>query len=1125
MTSQSTLDGQPSHNVFVGRERELAELRAGLDDVGAGHGRMFLLSGEPGIGKTRLAEEISNDASARGMRVVWGRCWEGGGAPAYWPFIQILRACVEGLDVEHLKALLGSGASEIARLIPELKLSLPSLEEAKTGTDSESSRFLLFDSVATLLKNVARGGPLVIVLDDLHDADQPSLQMLRFIARAAKDVSLLMIGTYRDAEVRQSPELGKMIGDLIREGRTVSVGGLSQAEVGEFIERRSAKKADDKLVTDLYHATDGNPLFVDGVVRLLAAEGKLERTGFDGSAVKIPHGVRESIRRQLAALSDEANALLSIASVIGNEFDTRLLERVSGRSPEQIVEQTDEAVRIGVLRLGAPGFARQQFSHALIREVLYEDLAANRRIALHCEIGAAIEEIYKSDLKPQWAQLAHHYRAAHVAGKAIDYSIDAGEAAYRIFAYEDAILHWTAAEQLTEKLPEPNERRARLLERLGDALVLTGADQWTALQYLESALHAYESLNRPERAARVHSRLGIALSYQGRPTCDLRGALSHYRAAESILSGSPDTTSLGLLHIGLAVTAGGLARYEEGLADSGRAMEIARRLGNDPMWVYAAIQRSYCLFFRGHLRESFELCRRAWEEADRLKDSLARSTAARIGAGCCNFLWDPIEGKRWAKLALDRPRSNLAIAERDALLWQVVIAQTNLGDMKGAREVATKLSDQPTQVGRYLEAFERGLNFFEGRWETFEHSQIESMDVARRSGDRYEELGCLNLLGRVRRYAGKLKQAEDALREFLTLSPANPTQEMLARPELAIVRSGLGRPEEALPHLQRCREIMAAGEDWRGIAGLVDLAESVVACADGSHGDAQQGFRRSFEVFNHYDLPYLQADTLYYWGQALASAGERDQSEAKFESAIDIYRRHGAGQRWIDRVMAERTLTVESLTSAAPKENHGSAEDSIFHREGDYWTVAYDGRTSRLKDAKGLHYIAYLLGHPSQEIRALDLVTRIGGGGEEASDKAGAEDLARSDSVAGDLGHAGEMLDAQAKAAYQRRLTELEDELEEARELGNEARAEKAEDEIEALGRELRGAIGLAGRDRRAASSTERARIAVTKAIRLSLNKIAENDASLGKLLSTTIKTGTVCAYVPDDRFPVTWRL
>ena len=183
MTSQSTFDRQPSPNAFVGRERELAEIRGGLDDVGAGQGRLFLLSGEPGIGKTRLAEEISNDASARGMRVVWGRSWEGGGAPAYWPFIQILRACIEGRDSEDLKALLGSCASEIALLIPEIKLSLPSLEGAKAATDPESARFRLFDAVAMLLKNVARNGPLLIVVDDLHDADHPSLQMLRFVDR------------------------------------------------------------------------------------------------------------------------------------------------------------------------------------------------------------------------------------------------------------------------------------------------------------------------------------------------------------------------------------------------------------------------------------------------------------------------------------------------------------------------------------------------------------------------------------------------------------------------------------------------------------------------------------------------------------------------------------------------------------------------------------------------------------------------------------------------------------------------------------------------------------------------------------------------------------------------------
>src|ERR1700686_4412960 len=229
------------------------------------------------------------------------------------------------------------------------------------------------------------------------------------------------------------------------------------------------------------------------------------------------------------------------------------------------------------------------------------------------------------------------------------------------------------------------------------------------------------------------------------------------------------------------------------------------------------------------------------------------------------------------------------------------------------------------------------------------------------------------------------------------------------------------------------------------------------------------------------------------------------------------------GDKWVARVEADRPSSpARTKKGEHPSDAHDQA---IFQIEGDYWTIAYEGKTARLKDAKGLHYIAHLIAHPGEEIRALDLVSRIGGGGDETVEKTSAVDLSRSDTATGDLGHAGEILDAQAKAAYQRRLTELEEELEEAREFKDEERIAKAEDEREALGRELRGAIGLAGRDRRGASATERGRIAVTKAIRLSLNKIAENDASLGRLLSTKIKTGTVCANIPDGRFPVSWRL
>jgi tetratricopeptide (TPR) repeat protein len=1116
MTSQSTFDRQPLHNAFVGRERELAELRSGLDDVSAGHGRLYLLSGEPGIGKTRLAEEISNDASARGMRVLWGRCWEGGGAPAYWPFIQILRACIDDRDGEQLKALLGSGASEIARLIAELKLSLPSLEETKATTDSESARFRLFDAVAMLLKNVARNGPLLIVVDDLHDADHPSLQMLRFVARAAKDVPLLMICTYRDAEVKRSPQLGKLVGDLIREGRSLSLTGLSKAEVGDLVASRTGRAADERLVADLYRATDGNALYVEGVVRLLESGGRPEQAGSDRGGFKIPDGVRESIRRQLAALSDDANSLVSIASVIGNEFDMRLLERVFGRAQEQLVEQTDEAVRLGVLRSGAPGFARRQFSHALIREVLYDDLPVSRRIELHRDIAAVIEQIYESDLKPHLAELARHLTEAGTAAKAIDFWIKAGEVAYSVFGFEEAASCWRTALAMTENQRTDPLVRARLLERLGNPATVGDLDPAESVEHLEAALRSYQDLGDLERAARVHTHLGHWMS-TNLAAMDIPGALAHYQKAEAVLNKLPERVSLGSLYTVFGAAAREAMQTKEGLRTSSRAMQIAERLGAETLWIYAASLHSDLLLNAGRIEEALALTDKACVKADTLNDAGAASGAALLGGTNYSQLWDPCRAETYISRELGKARLAQAPHLQERLRVSLDIAHLQKGEFKRRNRLGTS---------KQWDAFVQGREkIYSGEWELAQSIAARSLAYCRRVGSRDAAARSMLYAARVCLLKGQLEEGVAQLREILSMcaDDLNSLCEVEALPELALILAETARVKDAQSYLIRWREIMSAGEDWRGLAGAGARAEAVVATAEGKYEDAEAQFEKAVEIFRRYSVPFEEAEALYYWGRALNASGEQGRANEKLDAAIEIYRRCGAGERWVQRVEADRPPSpVRNEKGEHPTEVQSQA---IFCREGDFWTIAYEGKTWRLKDAKGLHYIAHLIAHPGEEIRALDLVTRIGGGGEETAEKASAEDLSRSDTATGDLGHAGEILDAQAKAAYQRRLSELEDELEEAREFKNEELIAKAEDEKEALGRELRGAIGLAGRDRRSASATERGRIAVTKAIRLSLNKIAENDASLGKLLSTTIKTGTVCAYVPDARFPVSWRL
>jgi hypothetical protein len=227
---------------FVGRERELAELVGGLEDALAGRGRLFLLAGEPGIGKSRLAEQLIAQAKGRGARVLVGRCWEAGGAPAYWPWVQSLRPYLRDTDAESLRSQLGEGAADVAQLLPELRDLLADLPPA-VALESEGARFRLFDSITTFLERAAAVRPLVLVLDDLHAGDEPSLLLLRFVARELGESRLLIVGAYRDVDPTLADPLTTTLTELAREPvtRTLALAGLGEADVARFIERVAAR--------------------------------------------------------------------------------------------------------------------------------------------------------------------------------------------------------------------------------------------------------------------------------------------------------------------------------------------------------------------------------------------------------------------------------------------------------------------------------------------------------------------------------------------------------------------------------------------------------------------------------------------------------------------------------------------------------------------------------------------------------------------------------------------------------------------------------------------------------------------------------------------------------------------
>jgi DNA-binding SARP family transcriptional activator len=563
---------------FVGRERELAELLTGLDDAFAGRGRLFLLVGEPGIGKSRLAEELIAHASARGARILVGRCWEAGGAPAYWPWVQSLRTYVREAEPDALRAQLGAGAADLAQIVPELRERLPHLPEPPT-LESEAARFRLFDTTAAFLRNASASRPIVLVLDDLHAADAPSLLLLRFLARQLGSARMLLLGAYRDVDPLPAQPLTEMLAEVSREpvARRLPLAGLSEREIAEYVERTASEAAYPELAVALYQETEGNPLFVGEIVRLLSAEG------VRSEGLVIPQSVRDVIARRLTHLSDECNRVLVLASVLGREFALDALSRLAGVAEDELLDVMDEPMAARVVS-DVPGTSgRLCFAHVLIRDTLYEGLTSARRVRLHRQALQALEALYGDEPARCLSELAHHCMAGGDLDKGLPYAWRAGDRAVALLAYEEAARLYEMALDALKLMPSAEPARCQLLLALGEAQARAGLMDRAREAFL-SAADVARRLNLTDELARA------ALGYGGRFAYARAGADRRLvPLLEEALVALPDPDEE--MRATLLARLAGALRTEPLMHRramlSREALQMARRLGNPTTLAYA----------------------------------------------------------------------------------------------------------------------------------------------------------------------------------------------------------------------------------------------------------------------------------------------------------------------------------------------------------------------------------------------------------------------------------------------------------------------------------------------------------------------------------------------------------
>ncbi|UCD57780.1 MAG: DUF2791 family P-loop domain-containing protein, partial [Candidatus Hydrogenedentota bacterium] len=469
---------------FVGRESERADLRRYLERAKSGHGVFIMIGGEPGVGKTRMTEELEAEAERHGFLTQTGHCYEMEGAPPYIPFVEILHTMMRVVEPNTLLDALGDAAPEVAKLVPELRNQFPEIQEPRK-LPAEQERLYLFNRFRDFFERLGNQRPLLLVLEDLHWADESTMLLLQHIAQQLHEMPVVMIGTYRDTELDVAHSLAAALEDLLRRrlAHDMILRRLPKVDVSAILKGRSGQEPPPHLIELVYRETEGNPFFVEEVFKHLAEEGKLFdseghwRSDLEIGETEVPRGVRLVIGRRLQRVSDDCRRVLTAAAVIGRSFDFELLEQLVSIAEETIFDAIDEAERAQLISSRAErGKARFIFSHELIRQTLVSSLSLPRRQRSHLRVAEAIERIHAGALQQYAADLAYHfYQAGGDPEKVINYSVMAAERATAQTAYGEAVVQYRRALQALE-LQEPVDelRRCDLLLALGRAYAKAG---------------------------------------------------------------------------------------------------------------------------------------------------------------------------------------------------------------------------------------------------------------------------------------------------------------------------------------------------------------------------------------------------------------------------------------------------------------------------------------------------------------------------------------------------------------------------------------------------------------------------------------------------------------------------
>ncbi|HEX8916976.1 MAG TPA: AAA family ATPase [Chloroflexota bacterium] len=875
---------------LAGREKELHHILGLLPEEGGRSpsvsARLLLVGADAGMGKTHLLSEVSRLTRERGTLVLAGGCYEEEGRLPYGPFhdalLDFLQAqpdvVLDGLGMELL--------SPLAEIVPELRSRLPELPRIQAG-DPQALRLQLFSTIAQILQQISAGTPLLLVLDDLHWADDATLQLLHFLLRQARMERVLMVGAFRSDEVPANGWLDQLVKRADREEafELIRLSRLDQPDIARILEDRLGGRCDPGLVAALYRRSTGNPFFSIQMARLLGQAGQLQREGErwslkPGSSIDLPPAVQDTLARRLRFISADERLILSIGAVLGREFDFAALEAISEKDEDALFTLLDGAQDAGLIRETGDGYA---FVHPLLWEVMYSRVPDQRRRRLHDRAGLALERLYGEAVEEKAAELAWHFLESGNREPALRYSLAAGRAAERVVAHAEADRHYRAAVNLARAVCD-QEREAEALEMLGGILKAIGKlDE--AITMLQDGIQVYRELGNAAGEARTAAQAAMTYYFQDAFEEGREFLQPIIQRFEERVDPNHPSQDLAVLYAALPRVLMGLPHEE--LAAARRAAELGQVTGDQSIVAAAYLRQGTALEtgLRRH-EEALAAFEKAIELATSIGDLFTLAAAYGFASDSFRALGDFAKWYEYADRSAEAVERRGGLEQMGGLMWRAYNGAIAVGDWNRVQKYADRqIALQQSLTGEISDPaplfWRAEVALLRGDLDGAERQLSEATERANVHGNVDYKIRSALLLAELDLLHGNPEAARDRLQMMLGVPTADQPVQLSANlttdqakallvQAWALAETGSVAEARAVLHFVKVDSI----EKVNALATIDRLrVEGHILRAEGCFEEAVARFQESATRAHPMPYPYGEARALYFWGCLLLDEG------------------------------------------------------------------------------------------------------------------------------------------------------------------------------------------------------------------------------------------------------------